>query len=44
MLIQRATLIDGRTVDIRLADRIEEVADRLTPGRKRRRSTPPGAR
>lgn len=31
MLIQRATLMDGRTVDIRLADRIEEVTDRLAP-------------
>jgi len=31
MLIQRAALMDGRTVDIRLNDRIEEVADALAP-------------
>ena len=31
MLIQRAALMDGRTVDIRLTDRIDEVADALAP-------------
>ena len=31
MLIQRAALMDGRTVDIRLNDRIEEVAGALAP-------------
>lgn len=29
MLIQRATLLDGRTADIRIGDRIEEVGDTL---------------
>ncbi|KUI28822.1 amidohydrolase family protein [Mycobacterium sp. GA-2829] len=31
MLIQRGTLLDGRRVDIRTAERIREVADRLAP-------------
>ena len=31
MLIQRATLMDGRPVDIRLSDQIEEVAEALAP-------------
>jgi predicted amidohydrolase YtcJ len=31
MLIQRAVMLDGTTVDIRLSDRIDEVADALTP-------------
>ncbi|HET6734044.1 amidohydrolase family protein [Mycobacterium sp.] len=31
MLIQRATLLDGTTTDIRLGERISEVADGLTP-------------
>ena len=31
MLIQRARLLDGRIVDIRVTGRIEEVADALTP-------------
>ena len=31
MLIQRAVLLDGRTVDIRLGRRLEAVADRLEP-------------
>jgi predicted amidohydrolase YtcJ len=31
MLIQRAVTLDGTTVDIRLSDRIDEVADALTP-------------
>lgn len=31
MLIQRAVLLDGRTVDIRLGRRIEAVAERLEP-------------
>jgi predicted amidohydrolase YtcJ len=33
MLIQRAALLDGRTVDIRVEDRIAEVAERLAPQR-----------
>ncbi|HTY29793.1 MAG TPA: amidohydrolase family protein [Mycobacterium sp.] len=31
MLIQRATLLDGRTVDLRLGERIDEIAERLVP-------------
>jgi predicted amidohydrolase YtcJ len=31
MLIQRATLLDGRRVDIRTTDRIRDVAERLAP-------------
>lgn len=33
MLIQHATLLDGRGVDIRVGEAIEEVADALTPRR-----------
>ncbi len=33
MLIQRAALLDGGAVDIRVEDRIAEVADRLAPQR-----------
>ena len=33
MLIQRASLLDGRVVDIRLGAQIHEVADELTPRR-----------
>lgn len=33
MLIQRAALLDGRTVDIRVQAQITEVGDRLTPQR-----------
>jgi predicted amidohydrolase YtcJ len=33
MLIQRAQLLDGRTVDIRVTAHIDEVADSLTPRR-----------
>jgi predicted amidohydrolase YtcJ len=31
MLIQRATTLDGAVVDLRVSDRIDEVADTLTP-------------
>lgn len=31
MLIQRAALLDGRTVDVRLGEHIEEIAERLVP-------------
>lgn len=31
MLIQRATLLDGTTVDVRVEERIVDVSDRLTP-------------
>ena len=32
MLIQRATMLDGAVVDIRVGERIDEVADTLAPG------------